>query len=194
MDGLLQRDEFAEAFEDMDAAIELEPQNPYNYVTRGRIYKEAGRWDTATADFSRAIELDANCLPALKYRGQTYMGVGKWEEARRDIDRALELAPEDEDAQTSRATIYRQLEQLVHDGQMRKYMIDSGSAACFEYIGAAHGHARFIHCKCEKCGKILHIDRSEIEEMTRALEASSGFRMDNVQTVLYGICGDCREP
>ena len=92
------------------------------------------------------------------------------------------------------ATIYRQLEQLVHDGQMRKYMIDSGSAACFEYIGAAHGHARFIHCKCEKCGKILHIDRSEIEEMTRALEASSGFRMDNVQTVLYGICGDCREP
>lgn len=91
------------------------------------------------------------------------------------------------------ATIYRQLEQLVSDGQMRKYMIDSGSAACFEYIGAEDGHARFIHCKCEKCGKILHIDRSEIEEMVRALETSSGFRMDNVQTVLYGICGDCRE-
>ena len=32
----------------------------------------------------------------------------------------------------------------------------------------------------------------EIEEMARALEASSGFRMDNVQTVLYGVCGDCR--
>ncbi len=91
------------------------------------------------------------------------------------------------------ATIYRQLDQLVAEGQMRKYMIDSGSAACFEYIGAAHGHARFIHCKCEKCGRILHVDRSEIEEMARTLEAHSGFRMDNVQTVLYGICGDCRE-
>ena len=90
------------------------------------------------------------------------------------------------------ATIYRQLEQLVGEGHMRKYVVDSGSAACFEYVGARQGHARFIHCKCEKCGKVLHIDRSEIEEMARALEASSGFRMDNVQTVLYGVCGDCR--
>ena len=91
------------------------------------------------------------------------------------------------------ATIYRQLEQLVADGQMRKYTVDSSSAACFEYIGAAHGHARFIHCKCEKCGKLLHIDRREIEEMARLLEERSGFRMDNVQTVLYGVCGDCKE-
>ena len=91
------------------------------------------------------------------------------------------------------ATIYRQLEQLVADGQMRKYLVDSSSAACFEYIGAQEGHARFVHCKCEKCGRILHIDRSEIEEMARLLEERSGFRMDNVQTVLYGVCGDCRE-
>ena len=91
------------------------------------------------------------------------------------------------------ATIYRQLEQLVSDGQMRKYVVDSGSAACFEYIGARQGHARFVHCKCEKCGKVLHIERSEIEEMARLLEERSGFRMDNVQTVFYGICGDCRE-
>ena len=67
------------------------------------------------------------------------------------------------------ATIYRNLEKMVADGQMRKYVVDSGSAACFEYIGAQHGHARFIHCKCEKCGRILHI-----------------------QTVLYGVCGECK--
>lgn len=91
------------------------------------------------------------------------------------------------------ATIYRQLEQLVAEGQMRKYVVGSGSAACFEYIGARQGHARFIHCKCEKCGKILHIEKSEIEEMARLLEKRSGFRMDNVQTVLYGVCGDCAE-
>ena len=57
------------------------------------------------------------------------------------------------------ATIYRQLEKLVAEGQMRKYVVDSGSAACFEYIGARQGHARFIHCKCEKCGKVLHVER-----------------------------------
>lgn len=91
------------------------------------------------------------------------------------------------------ATIYRQLEKLVADGQMRKYVVDSGSAACFEYIGAQEGHARFVHCKCEKCGKILHIEQSEIEGMARLLEEKSGFRLDNVQTVLYGVCGDCRE-
>ena len=91
------------------------------------------------------------------------------------------------------ATIYRQLEQLVADGRMRKYVVDSGTAACFEYIGAREGHARFIHCKCEKCGKILHIDQREIQEMVRLLEERSGFRMDNIQTVLYGTCEDCRQ-
>ena len=90
------------------------------------------------------------------------------------------------------ATIYRQLEQLVSEGQMRKYVVESSSAACFEYIGARQGCARFIHCKCGKCGKILHIDQSEIQEMTRLLEERSGFRMDSAQTVLYGVCGDCR--
>ena len=90
------------------------------------------------------------------------------------------------------ATIYRQLEQLVSEGQMRKYVVESSSAACFEYIGARQGCARFIHCKCGKCGKILHIDQSEIQEMTRLLEERSGFRMDSGQTVLYGVCGDCR--
>ena len=39
----------------------------------------------------------------------------------------------------------------------------------------------------------FHIDRGEIEEMARLLEERSGFRIDNVQTVLYGICGECRE-
>ena len=95
------------------------------------------------------------------------------------------------------ATIYRQLEQLVSEGQMRKYVVESSSAACFEYIGARQGCARFIHCKCGKCGKILHIDQSEIQEMTRLLEERSGFtdmaEEYGAEQVLYAHChGEAR--
>ena len=33
------------------------------------------------------------------------------------------------------ATIYRQLEKLVSEGQIQKYFIDEHSACCFEYTG-----------------------------------------------------------
>ena len=52
------------------------------------------------------------------------------------------------------ATVYRQLENLVEQGMVSKYIIDSNSPACFEYTGAdSHQQgASCFHCKCEKCG------------------------------------------
>ena len=61
-------------------------------------------------------------------------------------------------------TIYRQLEKMVKEGLVAKYVIDGSSSACFEYIGD-HGeeHENCYHCKCEKCGKLIHLQCNEVE-------------------------------
>ena len=90
------------------------------------------------------------------------------------------------------ATIYRQLEQLVADGQMRKYTVDSGSAACFEYVGDQPTDAPFVHCKCERCGRLLHIRCGQFEDMQKHISGEHDFTVDPRRTVLYGLCADCK--
>ncbi len=71
-------------------------------------------------------------------------------------------------------TIYRHLEKMVKEGLAAKYVIDGSSSACFEYIGD-HGeeYENCYHCKCEKCGKLIHLQCNEIESLKTAYAAAS---------------------
>ena len=91
------------------------------------------------------------------------------------------------------ATVYRQLERLVEEGVISKYFIDESSSACFEYMDPDdhQKHAPCYHCKCEKCGKLLHMDCSEITELTEHLRSEHGFTIDPLRTVFYGVCAEC---
>lgn len=92
------------------------------------------------------------------------------------------------------ATVYRQLERMVEEGLVNKYIIDESSSACFEYIAPEENcyHPRCYHCKCEKCGRLIHLECSEITELEEHLSEHHGFRIDPMRTVFYGICADCR--
>ncbi len=91
------------------------------------------------------------------------------------------------------STVYRQLESLVDDGIINKYIIDGSSPACFEYVGAnEHADADVCyHCKCEKCGKLIHLHCDELGELRVHLLDEHRFRMDPVRTVFYGLCENC---
>ena len=91
------------------------------------------------------------------------------------------------------ATVYRQLESLVDEGVIKKYNIDGSSAACFEYTGQ-DGHTdgeSSYHCKCEKCGKLIHLHCGGLDEIQTHLSTEHRFKLDPVRTVFYGICEDC---
>ncbi len=96
--------------------------------------------------------------------------------------------------QIGQSTIYRQLERLVDEGIVSKYTIDANSPACFEYIGAEshQGAEHCYHCKCEGCGKLIHLHCEEMEEFREHLKKEHGFRMDPFRTVFYGLCEDCQ--
>ncbi|MBR1506617.1 MAG: transcriptional repressor [Eubacterium sp.] len=90
-------------------------------------------------------------------------------------------------------TVYRQLERLMEEGRVNKYILDESSSACFEYINTESKchHPSCYHMKCEKCGKLYHLDCHEIEDLTSHLKEHHGFTVDPFRTVFYGICAEC---
>ena len=89
-------------------------------------------------------------------------------------------------------TVYRQLDRMVEQGLVAKYVVDGTSSACFEYLGHDHKHLCF-HCKCEKCGKVIHLECEEMTHLGEHMLADHGFQWDFTRTVFYGICEECRE-
>ncbi len=93
------------------------------------------------------------------------------------------------------ATVYRQLERLVDEGLVNKYIIDTNTPACFEYVGAdSHVHAEVcFHCKCEKCGTLIHLHCDELEAIQSHLFEEHQFKLDPKRTVFYGLCESCMQ-
>lgn len=90
------------------------------------------------------------------------------------------------------ATVYRQLEKMVDAGLVTKYNIDPNSPACFEFLGKAH-HSEEIcyHCKCQQCGKLIHMHCDELPGLQKHIREDHGFIIDPMRTVFYGTCADC---
>jgi Fur family ferric uptake transcriptional regulator len=92
-------------------------------------------------------------------------------------------------------TVYRQLERMVADGIVKKYTIDNNTPACFEYVGTQErlSEPGCYHCKCEQCGRLIHLECDELAEVQKHLLNYHGFQMNPLRTVIYGICENCRQ-
>lgn len=93
----------------------------------------------------------------------------------------------------SMTTIYRHLEKMVSEGLVKKYVIDSNCPACFEYVGLQDEHEgeSCYHCKCEACGKLIHLHCDEMQSMEMHISDHHGFVLNPIRTVFYGLCESC---
>ena len=100
----------------------------------------------------------------------------------------------EKDISVGTTTIYRHLEKMVNEGLVAKYVIDGTSSACFEYIGNGNSSKESVsyHCKCEKCGKLIHLHCSEVESLKEHMIEKHDFQLNPIRTVFYGICKECR--
>lgn len=90
------------------------------------------------------------------------------------------------------ATVYRQMERFVEEGLVNKYLSDGNGAAVFEYVDRADcGEHTCFHCKCEKCGTLIHLHCHELESIQKHIFAHHGFQLDSLKTVFYGVCEQC---
>jgi len=89
------------------------------------------------------------------------------------------------------ATIYRQLEKLEESGRIHK--VDTEEGAVYQYCTHGEADHNCFLLRCERCGRIVHLDCSHLEALYHHLEAEHHFRIDARRTVLKGRCQSCME-
>ena len=103
-----------------------------------------------------------------------------------DIEKHLAL----EGKKVGTATIYRYLNKLLSEGIVRKFTSDEG--ACYQYVenGKCAHHYHFV---CTECGKLLHVECSELDDIFSHISNEHSFNIDMSQTVFCGECEECRK-
>ncbi len=89
-----------------------------------------------------------------------------------------------------KSTVYRYLDRLVSQGVVRKYIIEEGVSACYQFIedNACHQH---FHLKCVGCGQLIHMECDYLDQVNQHILKEHGFHIDSCKTVLYGTCASC---
>ena len=78
-------------------------------------------------------------------------------------DILLELRKQSEEV--SQATIYRNLSELVKEGELRKYISDVAKKACFQYVDNVNKCSKHYHLICDECGSIIHFEGTELQKL-----------------------------
>ncbi len=103
---------------------------------------------------------------------------------------AREIARDLGDGAVSLSAVYRNLGDLELEGKLRRSSRESSREVYYQYLDAAPCRG-VLHLSCKNCGRTLHL-REESAERLRALLLDEGFQLDQSETLLVGLCRDCR--
>jgi tetratricopeptide (TPR) repeat protein len=103
---LFEEGKYEEAIDQLDHAIEQDPNAKNAYVLRGTSYDSIGQYDQAIADYTRAIEIDPDFVAAYNNRGSVYITLEQYEKGLPDLNHALRLNPENANSYYNRAIIH----------------------------------------------------------------------------------------
>ena len=90
-----------------------------------------------------------------------------------------------------KTTVYRYLDRLVSQGIVRKYFIEGGKSACYQYMEQGSPCNEHFHLKCTDCGQLFHLKCEYMGDMDSHIKDHHNFTVDHSKTVLYGRCGTC---
>ena len=86
----------------------------------------------------------------------------------------------------SKATVYRNLNQMAQDGAILRVPVPNG-ADCFDFNIRKHYHIR-----CEVCSCIFDAEAPYREELDHLPRQSSGCEITGHSILFYGVCPQCK--
>ena len=92
----------------------------------------------------------------------------------------------------SLSAVYRNLSDLEADGLLKR-SVREGTRDVFSQYIATEECKDSLHLSCRVCGKSIHLDNAEAERLLDSTLKSTGFQIDKSETILYGVCADCRK-
>ncbi len=104
---------------------------------------------------------------------------------------ARQIAEALETNQISLSAVYRNLSFLEEEGLLKRTVREGTREAFYQYIAAEECRDR-LHLSCRVCGKCIHLGEKEAHQLLCNTLESTGFQIDKSETILYGVCVDCR--
>jgi len=89
-----------------------------------------------------------------------------------------------------RTTVYRFLEQLAEQGNVRKYQNTQGITQ-YQHVEDVSSCDDHFHMMCKNCGNLIHVDCDLMHSMAEHLLKAHGFMIDPRETILKGLCEAC---
>ena len=92
---------------------------------------------------------------------------------------------------TGLTTIYRLVDKLVNDGLLIKE-ISKDNITYYQYLEECKEENHF-YLKCNKCGRLIHIDCDCIKDLTNHITKEHNFILNKENIILNGLCNKCKE-
>ena len=83
-----------------------------------------------------------------------------------------------------KTTVYRYLDTLVSQGTVRRYFVEGGKSACYQYMEPDGMCRRHFHLKCVDCGRLFHMECDYMGGLDSHIREHHNFQVDNTKTVL----------
>ncbi|MFF7053438.1 tetratricopeptide repeat protein [Streptomyces griseorubiginosus] len=174
---LRRRQEYGQALQEYDRAVELDPLQPLAHYGRGLTHQLLDDYPAALTALDRAVELAPDAGWILAERAETYRLASRFEEADADYTRALALDPTDDVALAGRAASRHGL------GRLDESLTDFDRALSIdpEYLWALVRRARLHRTRGDLDKAFADLDRAAALAPDRAWIASErgdAYRMD----------------
>ena len=104
---------------------------------------------------------------------------------------ARQIADALEAQDVSLSAVYRNLAALETQGMVCRAQKDGGHEIFYRFT-QADACRQHLHLSCSQCGKTFHMDVPATDSLLRQVAQSADFQVDRSNTVLYGVCGACR--
>ncbi|PWW82627.1 hypothetical protein CR164_02420 [Prosthecochloris marina] len=101
----LENEDFDGALDDLNKAIEQDPEYAEAYLNRGYVYISTGELLKVLENFDKAILLDSEYVEAYYNRGIIYSYFEEYDKSMADFNKVIALQPEDTEAYISRALV-----------------------------------------------------------------------------------------
>lgn len=97
-----------------------------------------------------------------------------------------------ETTNVGKSSVYRHLSLLCESDTVKRFYSDERGKNVYQYVGESCDCREHFHEKCIRCGCVVHLDCHAMHEIAEHLLGEHGFLVDPGQTILYGVCADCR--
>ena len=89
------------------------------------------------------------------------------------------------------SAVYRNLADMEAEGRLRRVAPGGSREAVYQYIDERECRG-CLHLSCTKCGKTVHMQQQTADALVSSVESDSHFSIDKSETVIYGVCSDCK--